>query len=74
MTRALTSLAMLLPMATPEELAATIRRTCTIKEAMQLAQVSRRTIYNWMAREKVQYVRTAGGDVRIVRASLFRAA
>jgi len=35
--------------------------------------VSRRTIYNWMAAGKVQYVRTAGGAVRIFEDTLWRA-
>lgn len=34
--------------------------------------VSRRTIYNWMASGKVQYVRTAGGSVRIFVDTLWR--
>jgi predicted site-specific integrase-resolvase len=34
--------------------------------------VSRRTIYNWMSAGKVQYVRTAGGAVRIYEDSLWR--
>ena len=34
--------------------------------------VSRRTIYNWMAGGKVQYVRTAGGSVRIFADTLWR--
>jgi excisionase family DNA binding protein len=35
--------------------------------------VSRRTIYNWMAAGKVEYVRTAGGAVRIFEDTLWRA-
>ena len=34
--------------------------------------VSRRTIYNWIAGGKVQYVRTAGGSVRIFADTLWR--
>jgi excisionase family DNA binding protein len=34
--------------------------------------VSRRTIYNWIAGGKVEYVRTAGGAVRIFTDSLWR--
>ena len=45
----------------------------SIQTAMVLAHVSRRTIYNWLAGGRLQYVRTAGGSVRIVAASLFRA-
>lgn len=48
------------------------RVTLTITQAMQRADVSRRTIYNWLEADKVQYVRTAGGSVRIYEDSLFR--
>jgi len=51
----------------------TLRMVC-IKEAMVLAGVSRRTIYNWLATGRVDFVRTAGGPVRIVAESLFRPA
>jgi len=34
--------------------------------------VSRRTIYNWIASGKVEYVRTAGGSVRIFVDTLWR--
>jgi hypothetical protein len=34
--------------------------------------VSRRTIYNWIASNKIQYVRTAGGSVRIFVDTLWR--
>lgn len=34
--------------------------------------MSRRTIYNWMAAGKVQYIRTAGGAVRIFEDTLWR--
>lgn len=34
--------------------------------------MSRRTIYNWMAAGKVEYVRTAGGAVRIFEDTLWR--
>jgi excisionase family DNA binding protein len=34
--------------------------------------VSRRTIYNWMAAGKVEYIRTAGGAVRIFEDTLWR--
>jgi excisionase family DNA binding protein len=49
------------------------RPLVSIQTAMSIADVSRRTIYNWMAQGKLAYVRTAGGSVRIVAASLFRA-
>ena len=41
------------------------RRAISITQACESVGVSRRTIYNWMAAGKVQYVRTAGGAVRI---------
>ena len=33
--------------------------------ACQIAGVTRRTIYNWLERHKIEYVRNAGGSVRI---------
>ena len=48
------------------------RKTISIMKACELVGVSRRTIYNWIANGKVEFVRTAGGNVRIVKASLFR--
>jgi len=44
----------------------------TINHAMEIAAVSRRTIYNWIAEDKIDYTRTAGGSVRIIRDTLFR--
>jgi excisionase family DNA binding protein len=49
------------------------RRAISITQACESVGVSRRTIYNWMAAGKVQYVRTAGGAVRIFEDSLWRA-
>jgi excisionase family DNA binding protein len=49
------------------------RKTISIMKACELVGVSRRTIYNWMAAGKVQYVRTAGGAVRIFEDTLWRA-
>ena len=46
--------------------------TTTIMQACKLVGVSRRTIYNWLATGKVEYVRTAGGSVRIFVDSLWR--
>lgn len=43
----------------------------SIAEAQQIAGVSRRTIYHWLHAGKVKYRRTAGGSIRIFRASLF---
>jgi excisionase family DNA binding protein len=48
------------------------RKTVSIPRACELVGVSRRTIYNWIAGGKVQYVRTAGGSVRIFEDSLWR--
>ena len=46
------------------------RQTLSIMKACEVVGVSRRTIYNWMAGGKVEYVRTAGGSVRIFADSL----
>lgn len=48
------------------------RKTVSIPRACDVVGVSRRTIYNWMASGKVQYVRTAGGSVRIFEDTLWR--
>ena len=48
------------------------RQTLSIMKACEVVGVSRRTIYNWMAGGKVQYVRTAGGSVRIFADSLWK--
>jgi len=48
------------------------RKTVSIPRACELVGVSRRTIYNWMAGQKVEYVRTAGGSVRIFVDTLWR--
>jgi excisionase family DNA binding protein len=50
------------------------RKTVSITRAGELVGVSRRTIYNWMADGKVQYIRTAGGSVRIFADTLWREA
>ena len=41
------------------------RKTISIMKACELVGVSRRTIYNWIGSGKIEYVRTAGGSVRI---------
>jgi excisionase family DNA binding protein len=41
-------------------------------KAADLVGVSRRTIYNWLSSGKLEYVRTAGGAVRIFVDSLWR--
>ena len=48
------------------------RQTISIMKACEVVGVSRRTIYNWMAGGKVEYVRTAGGSVRIFADTLWR--
>lgn len=48
------------------------RRTVSIMQACDQVGVSRRTIYNWLAAGKVEYVRTAGGAVRIYLDTLYR--
>lgn len=48
------------------------RKTISIMKACELVGVSRRTIYNWLASGKIDYVRTAGGSVRIFVDTLFR--
>jgi len=48
------------------------RKAISIMKACALVGVSRRTIYNWITAGKVEYVRTAGGSVRIFVDSLWR--
>ena len=48
------------------------RQTLSIMKACEVVGVSRRTIYNWMAGGKIEYIRTAGGSVRIFADSLWR--
>ena len=48
------------------------RKTISIMKACDLVGVSRRTIYNWLSSGKVEYVRTAGGSVRIFVDTLWR--
>jgi excisionase family DNA binding protein len=50
------------------------RNTVSIKQACACVGVSRRTIYNWIEAGKVEYVRTAGGAVRIFEDTLWRKA
>ena len=44
----------------------------SINDAAAKAGVSRRTIYHWLQQGKLEYVETAGGQVRIIEASLWR--
>ena len=48
------------------------RQTLSIMKACEVVGVSRRTIYNWISSRKVEYVRTAGGSVRIFVDTLWR--
>lgn len=48
------------------------RKTVSIPKACEVAQVSRRTIYYWIAAGKLEYMRTAGGSIRIYVDTLFR--
>ena len=48
------------------------RKTLSIPRACEVVGVSRRTIYNWLSSGKIQYVRTAGGSVRIFADTLWR--
>ena len=48
------------------------RKAISIMKACELVGVSRRTIYNWISAGKVEYVRTAGGSIRIFTDSLWR--
>ena len=48
------------------------RQTLSIMKACEVVGVSRRTIYNWIAANKVEYVRTAGGSTRIFPDTLWR--
>lgn len=47
------------------------RRTLSINQACLRVDVCRRTIYNWLSSGKLEYVRTAGGAVRIFEDSLW---
>ena len=44
----------------------------SIRKACELVDVTRRTIYSWMASGKVETIRTAGGSVRIFVDTLWR--
>ena len=48
------------------------RQTLSIMKACEAVGVSRRTIYNWISAGKVEYIRTAGGSIRIFADSLWR--
>jgi excisionase family DNA binding protein len=48
------------------------RQTLSIIQACTVVGVSRRTIYNWISSGKVEYMRTAGGSIRIFADTLWR--
>jgi excisionase family DNA binding protein len=48
------------------------RQSVSIMKACEMVGVSRRTIYNWIGAGKVEYVRTAGGSIRIFTDTLWR--
>ncbi len=48
------------------------RKTISIRQACELVDVSRRTIYNWIASGKVERVRTVTGSTRIFVDTLWR--
>lgn len=48
------------------------REKLTILEACRKVGVSRRTIYNWIEAGKVDYIRTAGGSIRVFADTLWQ--
>lgn len=48
------------------------RTTLSIMQAAESVGVSRRTIYNWLKAGKLEYIRTAGGSIRIFADTLWR--
>ncbi len=48
------------------------RQTLSIMQACEAVGVSRRTIYNWISAGKVEYLRPAGGSIRIFTDTLWR--
>lgn len=50
------------------------REVVTIQQAMARVDVSRRTIYNWINKGLVEYVRSPGGRIHIFMDTLFRRA
>ena len=49
-----------------------MRETTTIKDACERVKVSRRTMYTWLAKGRVEHIRTAGGHVRVFVDSLWQ--
>jgi excisionase family DNA binding protein len=48
------------------------RQTLSIRKACEVVGVTRCTIYNWITAGKIEYVRTAGGAIRIFSDTLWR--
>ena len=48
------------------------RQSVSVIKAAEIVGVSRRTIYNWIAANKIEYLRTAGGSIRIFVDTLWR--
>lgn len=48
------------------------RQTLSIMKACEAVGVCRRTMYNWIGAGKVEYIRTAGGSIRIFADTLWR--
>ena len=48
------------------------RETVSIRQACERTGVTRRTIYNWMSANRIEYARTASGTVRIFADTLWR--
>lgn len=52
--------------------AALKRETLNIEQTRKVMGVSRRTIYNWIRGNKLEYYRTPGGNIRIFSDQLIR--
>ena len=48
------------------------RPLISIQDACKTCNVSRRTIYNWIKAGRLEYLRTAGGSIRIYADTLWR--
>jgi excisionase family DNA binding protein len=48
------------------------RETVSIMQASVIVGVARRTMCRWIETGKVEYLRTAGGSIRIFKDTLFR--
>lgn len=48
------------------------RSVVSINQASTIAGVSRRTIYKWIQAQRLEYIRTAGGAIRIFEDTLWR--